>query len=162
MHHWKRLKLIAVFILGLNCVKAQVSLNSLGGNALGSGGSVSYSVGQLVYTTITGTDGFMAEGVQQPYEISIVTVIKESKDINLNVVVYPNPSNNYLILEVKDFEISRLLFQLYNMNGNLLKTATISDNIITIDMSNFLPGPYLLKVRDGIKEIRTFKVVKNQ
>lgn len=74
MRH-KRLKLSAVLLLGLGLtgLQAQTSVNATDGDVSGSGGSVSYSVGQVVYTTHTGTSGSVAEGVQQPYEISVVT-----------------------------------------------------------------------------------------
>jgi len=68
----KRLKLCALLLfgLGLTGLQAQESVNAAGGNASGSGGTVSYTVGQVVYTTKTGTNGSVAEGVQQAYEIS--------------------------------------------------------------------------------------------
>ena len=40
-------------------------LSASGGDATGSGGSVAYSVGQIVYTTPTGTTGSVAQGVEQ-------------------------------------------------------------------------------------------------
>ena len=49
-------------------MKAQTShqvLSASGGDATGSGGSVAYSVGQIVYTTSTGTTGSVAQGVEQ-------------------------------------------------------------------------------------------------
>ncbi|MDD2634269.1 MAG: hypothetical protein PHW82_02085 [Bacteroidales bacterium] len=67
MRH-KRLKLSAILVLGLGItgLQAQESVNTTGGNALGSGGSVSYSAGQVIYTNNTGTSGSVAQGVQQP------------------------------------------------------------------------------------------------
>lgn len=67
----KKLKLSALLLLGLGLtgLQAQESVNATGGNASGSGGSASYSVGQVVYTTNTGTNGTVAQGVQQPFEI---------------------------------------------------------------------------------------------
>ncbi len=93
MRH-KRLKLSAVLLLGLGLtgLQAQTSVNATGTNASGSGGTVSYSVGQVVYTTNTGASGSVAQGVQQPFEISIVTGIEEAKGINLSVSAYPNPT----------------------------------------------------------------------
>ncbi len=71
---YKNLKLSAILLLGLGLtgLQAQTSVNATGGNASGSGGSASYSVGQVVYTTHTGTNGSVAQGVQQPFEISVV------------------------------------------------------------------------------------------
>ena len=147
--------------LGLTGLQAQESVNATGGNASGSGGSASYSVGQVVYTTNTGTNGSVAQGVQQPYEILVVTAIEEAKGINLSVSAYPNPTTDYLTLEVKDFELSTLYFQLYDMNGKLLQSEKITGNQTNIVMSNLLPATYFIKVIQGNKEVKTFKIIKN-
>ncbi len=162
MRH-KRLKLSAVLLLGLGLtgLQAQTSVNATDGDVSGSGGSVSYSVGQVVYTTHTGTSGSVAEGVQQPYEISVVTGLEETKGINLSVSAYPNPTTDYLTLEVKDVELLNLHFQLYDMNGKLLQNEKITGNQTSIVMSNLLPATYFVKVIQGNKEVKTFKIIKN-
>jgi len=142
-------------------LQAQESVNATGGNASGSGGSASYSVGQVVYTSNTVTNGSVAQGVQQPYEISVVTRIEEAKGINLSVSAYPNPTTDYLTLEVKDFELSNLHFQLYDMNGKLLQSEKIIGNQTSIVMSNLVPANYFVKVIQGNKEVKTFKIIKN-
>lgn len=52
--------------------QAQESANTAGGDISGSGGSVAYSIGQVVYTTHSGSLGIVAKGVQQSYEIAEV------------------------------------------------------------------------------------------
>ncbi len=162
MRH-KRLKLSAVLLLGLGLtgLQAQTSVNATDGDVSGSGGSVSYSVGQVVYTTHTGTSGSVAEGVQQPYEISVVTGLEEAKGINLSVSAYPNPTTDYLTLEVKDVELLNLHFQLYDMNGKLLQNEKITGNQTNIVMSNLVVATYFVKIIQGNKEIKTFKIIKN-
>ena len=162
MRH-KRLKLSAVLLLGLGLtgLQAQTSVNATGGNAAGSGGSASYSVGQLAYTTNTGTNGSVSEGVQQPFEISVVTGLEEAKGINLSVSAYPNPTTDYLTLEVKDVELLNLHFQMYDMNGKLLQNEKITGNQTSIVMSNLVPATYFVKVIQGNKEFKTFKIIKN-
>jgi len=162
MRH-KKLKLSAVLLLGLGLtgLQAQESVNATGGNASGSGGSVSYSVGQVVYTNNTGTNGSVTQGVQQPFEISLVTAIEQANGINLSVTAYPNPTTDYLTLEVKDFELSTLHFQLFEMNGKLLQNEKITGNQTSIVMSNFVPATYFVKVIQGNKEVKTFKIIKN-
>ena len=162
MRH-KKLKLSAVLLLGLGLtgLQAQTSINATGGNASGSGGSASYSVGQVVYTTNTGTNGSVAQGVQQPFEISVVTAIEEAKGINLSVSAYPNPTTDYLTLEVKEYELSNLHFQLYDMSGKLLQNEKITGNQTSIVMSNLVPATYFVKVIQGNKEVKTFKIIKN-
>jgi len=159
----KKLKLSTVLLLGvgLTGLHAQTSGNATGGNTSGSGGSVSYSVGQIVYTTNTETNGSVAQGVQQPYEISIVTELEEAKSINISVTAYPNPVSEYLILDVKDFEISNLLFQLYDMNGRLLKTIKITSNQTKIVINNLVSAHYFVKVIQNNTLIKEFKIIKN-
>jgi len=48
---------VFLFIVGLTSLQAQETIPALGGNASVAGGSVSYTVGQVVYTTNTGADG---------------------------------------------------------------------------------------------------------
>jgi len=122
MRH-KRLKLSAILLLGLGLtgLQAQETIPATGGNATGSGGSASYSVGQVVYTTNTGTNGSVAQGVQQPFEISVVTGIEQTKGINLSVSAYPNPATDFLMLKVENYDNGNLSYQLFDMNSKLLQ-----------------------------------------
>ena len=160
----KKLKLITILLLGLGLtgLQAQEVIPATGGNASGSGGSASYSVGQVVYTTNTGTNGSVAQGVQQPFEISVVTGIEEAKGINLSVSAYPNPTTDFLTLSVDNFEVSKLSYQLYDMSGRLLETKKIEGNQTSIVMSNLVPATYFLKVTEGNKKVKTFKIIKTQ
>ena len=162
MRH-KRLKLSAVLLLGLGLtgLQAQESVNATGGDASGSGGSVSYSVGQVAYQTHTRTSGSVAQGVQQPFEISVVTGIEEAKGINLSVSAYPNPTTDYLTLSISGFEISNLTYQLYDISGKLLQSEKITGNQTNIVMSNLVPANYFVKVIAGNQLIKEFKIIKN-
>ena len=164
----KKIKLIAVLLLGLGLtgLQAQENINATGGNASGSGGTISYSVGQVMYNTHTGTNGSVAEGVQQPYEISIVIGIEEAEGINLSVTAYPNPTIDYLTLEMQSFvqtqdfasqeaqtqdfasqETQNQYFaSLYDLNGKLLQKIPITNQQTRIDMNNLAPATYFLKV----------------
>jgi len=158
----KSLGVAALFTLSFSfsSVSAQESLNTTGGNVLGSGGSVSYSIGQLTYQTYTGTNGSVSEGVQQPYEISIVTATELAKGVNLSISAYPNPTTDYLTLSIDELEISNLSFQLYDMKAKLLQNEKITDKHTNIVMSNLPTATYFVKVMQGSKEIKTFKIVK--
>ena len=166
---FNRVKLNAVLLLGLGLtgLQAQESLNATGGNTSGSGGSASYSVGQVVYTTNTGTSGSVAQGVQQPYEISVVTGIEEAKGINLSVSAYPNPTTDYLTLEIEGDVQTQYIASLYDMNGKLLQSTKITGKQTSIDISNLVPATYFVKVivkTQGLapQEVKTFKIIKTQ
>ena len=162
MRH-KKLNLSAVLSLGLGLtgLQAQESINTTGGNASGSGGSASYSVGQVVYTANIGANGSELQGVQQPYEISVVTGIEEARDINISVSAYPNPTTDYLTLSISQFENSNLSYQLYDIEGKLLQSKIITGNQTTIVMSKLETANYFVKVFQENKEVKTFKIIKN-
>ena len=52
-------------LLGFAKSYGQQAFVASGGNAIGIGGSEAYSIGQVFYTTQTGTNGFVGQGVQQ-------------------------------------------------------------------------------------------------
>ncbi|HTF21297.1 MAG TPA: T9SS type A sorting domain-containing protein [Chryseolinea sp.] len=159
----KRLKLSAVLLLGVGLrLQAQNTIPASGGNALGSGGTASYSIGQMVYTTNTSvSNGSVTQGVQQPYGISVVTELEEAKGINLTVSTYPNPTTDYLTLSIDNFEASKLSYQLLDINGRLLETKKIDGNQTIIVTSNLMPAMYFLKVTESNGKVKTFKIIKN-
>lgn len=157
----KRLKLSAALLIGLGLtgLHAQESINTTGGNASGSGGSMSYSVGQIVYTTNTGEEGSVTQGAQQAFEISVLG-IDEFEEINPSITIYPNPTSDYLTLNLKEFENSSIKFQLFNIQGRILKNQEVTDGQTRIVMDDFAAATYFIKVSQDNKEIKTFKIVK--
>lgn len=154
--------LISISILTLTVLHAQEAIPATGGEASGGGGSASYTVGQVGYTTNTGTNGnTVSQGVQQPYEISVVTGIIEAKDISLNISAYPNPTSDYLTIKVENYETVNLQYSVFDINGKLLQTVKATGNETQIETSNLAPANYFLKVKDKNKEIKVFKIIKN-
>ena len=158
----KKVKLSFLLLgLGLTGLQAQNAVPATGGNASGSGGTVAYSVGQVVYTTNTATNGSVVQGVQQPFEISVVTGIEEAKGINLAVSAYPNPTTDFLNLKVENYDNTNLSYQLFDISGKLLESKKITGNQTSIVMSNLVPATYFVKVTESNKEVKTFKIIKN-
>lgn len=158
-----KLKLITIVLLSLsqNLVKAQETTDAAGGNASGSGGSVSYSIGQTLYNTHTGTNGSVAQGVQQPYEISIVTEIKEAKDISLSCTASPNPTTNFLKLKIENYASENLTYVLYELNGKVIETKKMESSEVSITTEQLASGIYFLKVVELNNDLKTFKIIKN-
>ena len=158
-----KLKLIIVLSLGLGItsLQAQETIPAAGDNISGSGGSVSYSLGQIATQTNIGTNGSVVEGIQQPFEIFVITAIDKTDDIQLTVSAYPSPTKDKLTLEVNNYNLSNVNLQLYDLQGKILQTTKISDIQTVIDMKNFVPSTYFVKLTDGNKEIKTFKIIKN-
>jgi hypothetical protein len=150
------------FVFSFSTLMAQETIPASGGNATGGEGTVSYSVGQVIYEIHSGTSGSITPGVQQPYEISMVTGIEEALALDLSVSAYPNPAMDHLTLKVDEAELSNLSFQLYDMNGNLLQQQIITGNETRISMLHLVPATYFVKIIQNEKELITLKVIKTQ
>ena len=156
-----RCYLVIICCCGLSAtLKAQGTIPATGGNASGSGGSVSYTVGQVLYNTLAGINGTEAQGVQQPYEISVVTAIKNTEEINLECSVYPNPTSGLAKLVFKSPDYENLRFQLYDINGVLLLDKKVESVETEISLENLSSSVYFLKVIKNYVEVKVFKIVK--
>ena len=164
MKHTKLfLTLFLVMGFGLLALKAQHSVNTTGGNASNESGSVSYSIGQIVYYAYSNVDGAISEGVQQPYEIFIITSLEELEGIELTLNVFPNPVNERLYLEVTGqdlYHLTDLNYQLLDINGKLLQQERLIDHTALIEMGSKQPGAYFLIVTASDERIGLFRIIK--
>jgi len=158
MKHKKTMTSVAFLLLGLGGLHAQESPTAAGGEATGTGGTASYSVGQVAYATNTGSNGSVLQGVQQPFEISTTVGINETS-IHLEMSVYPNPTTDYLTLKVEDN--SNLSYQLYDLQGKVIENKKVNANSTIITMEALPKATYFLTVTDNKNTVKTFKVIKN-
>ncbi|MCF8224116.1 MAG: T9SS type A sorting domain-containing protein [Bacteroidales bacterium] len=158
----KKLKLCAAILLSLGVfgLHAQEAMNSTGGNITGSGGSVSYSLGQLFYHVNEGTNASLTEGIQQPYEISVITGVKDIPGVTIGFKAYPNPVTNHIILETGEPELRGVSFQLFDMQGQMLQKEKITGHKTTIETASLLPATYFIKVLLNNNEVQVFKIIK--
>ena len=68
----KRITILS-FLFFASLSSAQQAVTPAGGNATGSSGNSSFTIGQVAYTTNGNANYSVADGVQQPFEISILS-----------------------------------------------------------------------------------------
>lgn len=143
----------------INCI-AQESPTASGGDATGTNGSVSYSVGQVVYLTQTGSNGSISEGVQQPFEISEVLGTEDFNHLIADVKIYPNPTANALTLNLINENNLVLDYEIVDNNGKLIQNERIVANETNINVSTLPSSIYFLKIKNQNREVKTFKIIK--
>lgn len=151
---------LATVLIGFSrSTAAQQSAHSAGGEATGGGGTVSYSVGQVV-NNLQSENGFsIYAGVQQPYEISVITGISETT-VQLEISAFPNPTADQLKLKMPVDATQSCSFQLFNLHGNLINQGMINSDVELITMNQLVPGIYLLVVQREHEILKTFKITK--
>jgi len=154
-----------IFVLCLIVCNSYITLaqeNTLvtGGIAYGTGGSASYSIGQIDYNSATGEGGSLTEGLQQPYEIMVISGVEET-DVNLALSVYPNPTTDFVVLSVENSNIQNMTCQLYDLQGKIIEKQKLDNRQTSISMVDLASGIYFIKVLNKNTEVKIFKVIKN-
>ena len=137
---------------------SQENTVTTGGDATGAGGSVSYSIGQIDYTSNTSATGNVNQGVQQPFELFIEVVGLEALQ-SLNISAYPNPTNEYLILTLTD-PAKEMHYQLRDMTGRIIIDGGFSGGEAKIDMRPMAAGSYMLSINKGYVALESVKIIK--
>ena len=152
---------ILILLLFTPKLFAQKALLTSGADIYTNNGSLSFSVGQVDYVTISTNSGSISQGVQQPYEIYVITATDDIAFTNLKCTAYPNPTTDFLTLAIENNNLKGLSYQLTNSSGRLLENAQILDAKTTLPMQNYTPAVYFLRVNDENEVIRIFKIIKH-
>lgn len=152
---------LGMFFFSCASVFAQQAVLSLGGNALTSSGSISYSVGRLVVETVSNSLGSVSPGVQRAFEFQTLS-LDNFPEISLQMKTYPNPTRDFIFLLYSSNEqTGSETFELFDLSGRRVRTGALSVGETRISFQGLPATMYLLNVnRDG-GIIKTFKVIKN-
>jgi hypothetical protein len=136
--------------------RGQQALVVTGGNASGVGGSVSYSIGQVAYTSDAA--GFVNSGIQQPFEITITSVDDSFRD--LQVSLFPNPTSRELIIEMNNPN-NGISAEVFNSNGSLMDTFRLASTRESIPVSHWAPATYMIRLTDESGNSAVYQIVKH-
>jgi hypothetical protein len=142
-------------------LKAQQTALASGGNGSGTGGSFAYSVGQTMYTAQSNSAISLSKGVQQGYELFLITGIEEEDRFGLAATVFPNPISNYLTIEIKNYSPATALeIFLFDAKGQQVHRQRVVDVQTQIAVEHLASALYLLKLVQGDKLVKAVKVIK--
>lgn len=137
---------------------AQQSVNASGGDAIGSGGSSAYSIGQVVYTSNSSATGTISQGVQQAYEIYALGIDNEKQYLIRNL--YPNPTSQFITLDINTSDLQNYSVQLTDIHGKQILEIENLQNKTEMNLNNLPTASYYLILMKGKSVIETYKIVK--
>lgn len=133
------------------------SLNTAGGMAIGAGGSSTYSLGQLFYEFMDNENNQVLNGVQQGIEF-----FKSKNTLNINFKVYPNPVQDFLILELENTLIMpNLTYQLISLSGKSILNGSIEKMITRLQLDFLTNGIFILVIHVENRFLKSIKLIKN-
>lgn len=134
---------------------SQVDVTSSGGDYTSSEGSVSVSIGQVVYSSLEG-NGYINQGVQQPYEFFFLDLSEQMENFGMHI--FPNPTSGLVNIEIANSLQSNV--KLIDVAGKeiLQESSFIQSKLI--DLSNLSQGTYFLTITNS-NHSETVKIIKN-
>jgi hypothetical protein len=139
---------------------AQQGMTAAGGDFAGSDGGVSYSLGQVFYQSISGSEVAINEGVQQPYETLSVSIFQPKKN-EIEISIFPNPTAGRLNIAVEEMIGYDLRYQITDFNGQLWEENQLNSTRTRIELQQLPPAPYLLQIWQDNQLIQSSKIIKN-
>jgi hypothetical protein len=88
---------------------------------------------------------------------TILQPVKSREDI----MIYPNPTDNNIIIGINERSLKGLNYHVYDLSGKLLNNGQVKSNFETLDFTSFQPGTYLVTVSDKTGNVLTSgKIIK--
>ena len=155
-----RVLIIVIIVLtGFQDALCQQVISPAGATYQGSSIQLSWTLGETMSGTFTGTSVTLTQGFHQG-KLSITSVEPDINSI-ISVSVYPNPVNDKLKIEFTEFQENKHCFELTDIKGSTILKGVILSSPHSIDMKSVKCGIYLLKVSTPLKnQWQTYKVIK--
>jgi len=137
---------------------AQQVVATAGSTFDNSGRSITFTIGEGVAQTLTNGDLTLTQGFHQT-TVSVKS-ISELKELDFSISVSPNPTSDFLKIKVTKEDVTGLQFLLLDINGKLILQKNLEGNETSLSIDKLTDGLYILMIKEGPKELKTFKVIK--
>jgi hypothetical protein len=118
-----------------------------GGYAEGDNISISWTLGEVAVTTLTGSNLILTQGFQQPFDIDVGI---EKNEVHWGISVYPNPVGDELRIRFDIETQGDFFIEVQDVTGRLISQVQYRQvnpgDIMLLNTSAYTNGVYFLKV----------------
>ena len=136
---------------------AQQAVVPAGAKASGTGGTLSWTLGQVDAAYLSSASGSMAQGVQQPVELLTVSIPEE---VSSWVTLMPNPAHDGVTLNVGERPATDMQYRLLDANGKLLESGPITATNTFIPLADRPAATYLIQLLRTHGDPLVLRVIK--
>ncbi len=151
--------LSAMFISGISYSQSTTPevISSAGDHFENSNLSISWTIGEPIIETQSAGTATITQGFHQ----GLYTIISVEEQIEQPIVnIYPNPTTDFVNVEIKGQDAENFQIQLYDELGKVLVNKKYTD-IQQINLSQYAKATYFLKVVDTKNETyNSYKILK--
>lgn len=147
---------LVLILVGGAQIHGQQAVVPAGGEATGSGGTVSWTLGQVDYEASQSSGGNVQRGVQQPYEWLVMSADEAARP---TVSVWPNPTADQVRLEWNEPLPAGARFLVSSSTGALIDEGPVTGTTLTIQLERQASGQYVVRImsRDRILNTLTLQ-----
>jgi hypothetical protein len=139
--------LLCLPILGFGQVTSPSVVSSSGDSYSNGNVIMDYTLGEIVVETHTNSTTILTQGFHQ----EILKITTEVVNIDIKTKVYPNPTTNFLIVELEKNVNADIL--VYDINGKIvIKDRLNNEQQKQLDFSFLKQGNYLLHINIADKQ----------
>ncbi|HZL10906.1 MAG TPA: T9SS type A sorting domain-containing protein [Prolixibacteraceae bacterium] len=159
----KKIPLILIMVFGCSIVYSQNLkpdvISTAGSFYTNGNNSVSWTIGECFTATFPNATNTLTQGFQQGiYDIE--TAIDNTENL-IKINLFPNPTADFVNLEIQLQNKKDYFFQLSDMDGTCLKNGKITSEKSEISLSGFSNSTYILNVfTTDHKLLKSFKIIK--
>ena len=132
------------------------AISSLGGEYQSESSKLSFTVGESAINYWNQGDTKLSEGFHQSY-LDVISSIEELEGVT-SFKFYPNPTNDFLIMELEG-QTDQITGTLYDTQGRLLRDLDIESRT-RVDMRPIPPGTYFITLRDRTRRSESITIIK--
>ena len=138
------LLLLCVPLIGFGQITSPSVISSSGNSYNNGGVNMDYTLGEIVVETQTNTTTILTQGFHQ----GVLKVNTSVENIDIKTKVYPNPTTNFIIIELEKNVNADIL--VYDINGKLVIKDKLNDeNQKQFDFSFLKQGNYFLHINSA-------------
>jgi hypothetical protein len=149
--------LLALLLCCTTHAHAQQTAATSGGDATGTGGMVSWTLGQSAYEPTTGSGGSVYRGVQQPYEWLITATPGHTAP---TVALWPNPTADGITLQWSDNAQGPARYTVQSADGALVGEGRFDGSTAYLALGHLSAGTYSVQVYQAEQRTTTLTVIK--
>ena len=154
-----QISLLLFYTIGFGQSISNQVISSLGLNTLSVNLAMDGTLGETLYQGGQNNNIVLTEGFIQPNQ-EIILSIDSFND--LSMTIFPNPVFDFLNIQLTNMSIMPLKLEIFNVNGKLIKTNSLTEKHSRLDLSILSTGTYLVRFvlpRTDIKT-ETIKLIK--
>jgi len=148
--------LFVAFIVNAQSITPEVVSNG-GDYFANSNYSIAWTIGEPVVETAVGTNNTLTQGFHQ----GLYTLVNIDKQINnTEIKVYPNPTSDYINIDIDGVNSSDYQIQLFDNLGKLLVNKSYED-CKQVSLQRYAKSTYYLKVLNAKEnKFDSYKILK--